>query len=80
MRVGSYGIYDQFVLNQADSLKELLKVNNQISSGKKIQYGYEDSNVYVDSLRLDAENKTLKQVSDTTKKATKQDKNKTDSR
>ncbi len=70
MRVGSFGVYDQFVTNQNSALQDLLRVNNQISSGMKIQYGHEDANVYVDALRLDSEKATLEQVSDTTKKAT----------
>jgi flagellar hook-associated protein 3 FlgL len=70
MRVGSFGVYNQFVTNQNSALEDLLKVNNQISSGKKIQYGHEDANVYVDSLRLDSEKATLLQVTDTTQKAT----------
>jgi len=70
MRVGSFGVYDQFVQNQNSALQDLLRVNNQLSSGKKIQYGFEDSNVYVDTLRLDSEESTLKQISDTTQKAT----------
>jgi len=70
MRVGSFGVYNQFVTNQNSALEDLLRVNNQISSGKQIQYGHENANIYVDTLRLDAEKATLEQVSDTTKKAT----------
>lgn len=69
MRVGSFGVYDQFVANQNSALSDLLFVNNQISSGKQIQYGHENANIYVDALRLDSEKATLEQVSDTTKKA-----------
>lgn len=70
MRVGSFGVYDQFVTNQNSALQDLLRVNNQISSGKQIQYGHENATIYVDALRLDSEKATLEQVSDTTKKAT----------
>ena len=70
MRVGSYEVYRQFVSNQNQALGDLLRINNQLSSGKQIQYGYEDTNIYVDTLRLDAEKATLEQVADTTQKAT----------
>ncbi|MDQ1340519.1 MAG: flagellar hook-associated protein 3 FlgL, partial [Campylobacterota bacterium] len=70
MRVGSFGVYDQFVQNQNTALQDLLRVNNQLSSGKKIQYGHEDSNVYIDTLRLTSEESTLQQISNTTQKAT----------
>lgn len=69
MRVGSMGIYNNFSTNQQDFLKDLLKVNNQITSGKQIKYGYEDSNIYIDTMRLDHEHSTLVQISDTTSKA-----------
>jgi flagellar hook-associated protein 3 FlgL len=69
MRVGSSSIYNNFMANQQKNLSELLKVNNQISSGKKIQFGYQDTTTYQDTLRLINEKATLNQVSDTTQKA-----------
>ncbi len=69
MRVGSSAIYNNFMANQQKNLSELLRVNNQLSSGKKIQFGYEGSTIYQDTLRLINEKATLQQVSDTTQKA-----------
>lgn len=69
MRVGTHTVYNNFSSNQQKFLGELLTINNQITSGTKIQYGYEDTSLYIDTLRLDDEKAVLEQVSDTTSKA-----------
>ncbi|MGE4295259.1 MAG: flagellin [Campylobacterales bacterium] len=69
MRVGSSAVYTNFINNQQRNLSNLLEVNNQISSGLKIQFGYQNSTVYQDTLRLINEKATLLQVSDSTQKA-----------
>jgi flagellar hook-associated protein 3 FlgL len=50
-------------------MKKLYDVNNQISSGSKIQNSYEDSGIYVDTMRLNHEISTLEQVKKTSSKA-----------
>jgi flagellar hook-associated protein 3 FlgL len=52
-----------------DSLKQLYDVNTQISSGSKIQNSYEDSSIYVDTMRLNDEIYTFEQVKDSSSKA-----------
>lgn len=69
MRVSSMGPYANFNNNQQKLLSDLLKVNDQISSSKKIQYGYQDTETYLDFLKYDHEAKALDQVSDTSQKA-----------
>jgi flagellar hook-associated protein 3 FlgL len=69
MRVGGFTVYDTFVNNQQRNLSDIVQLNTQISSGKKIQNGYEDTNIFIDTLRLTNEKATLEQISDTTQKA-----------
>ncbi|MCV6609121.1 MAG: hypothetical protein OIF32_12990 [Campylobacterales bacterium] len=69
MRVATVSPYINFNNNQQDLLGDLTKVNDQISSGKKIKYGYEDMESYLDFLKYDHEIKALQQVSDTASKA-----------
>lgn len=61
MRVGTFSMYHDFDVNQQKGMRGLNNVNNQISSGTKIQYGYQDTSVFIDTLRLDKETYTLAQ-------------------
>lgn len=69
MRVSTSAVYTNFIYNQQKSLTNLLKVNNQISSGVKINFGHEDTTIYQDTLRLINEREQLVQISDSVKKA-----------
>ncbi len=69
MRVLQSGIYNNFLLDQASAKEQIDKLTTQISSGKKIEHAYEDSSVYVDTLRLDSEINALKGVQDRTLKS-----------
>jgi len=51
------------------NMKALYKLNNQMSTGLKIQNSFEDSSVYNDGMRLDYEVATLEQVQTATSKA-----------
>jgi len=62
MRVTQNNFYNNFIKDQQKYKTELNSVNRQISSGLKIKYGYEDTSVFVDTLRLDYEEHSLKQV------------------
>ncbi|QKG29230.1 flagellin N-terminal helical domain-containing protein [Campylobacter sp. RM16187] len=55
--------------NYQVNMKELYRLNTQISSGLKIQNSFEDSSIYNDGMRLDYEVATLNQVQDATSKA-----------
>lgn len=69
MRITDSLFYMNTKNSYQDSLKKLYDVNAQISSGSKIQNSYEDSSIYVDSMRLDNEISTLSQVKKSTSKA-----------
>lgn len=71
MRVSSMSQYDNFISNQQKILKDLLNVNNQLTTGKKIQFGYEDTSTYIDFLRFDTNEEALSQIIDTSDKAEK---------
>ncbi|QKF92307.1 flagellin [Campylobacter sp. CCUG 57310] len=55
--------------NYQTSMRELHRLNTQLSSGLKIQNSFEDSSIYNDGMRLDYEVATLNQVKDITSKA-----------
>lgn len=61
MRVGTFTMYQDFTRNQERSIKYLNDVNRQIYSGTKIEYGYQDTSTFVNTLRLDQEEYTLGQ-------------------
>ncbi len=69
MRITNSLFYTNTKNSYQDSLKKLYDVNAQISSGSKIQNSYEDSSIYVDSMRLDNEISTLSQVKESSSKA-----------
>ncbi|MDR2033957.1 MAG: hypothetical protein LBP89_04925 [Helicobacteraceae bacterium] len=69
MRVSTTSIYNNYLFNQQKTLSSLIKVNNQFSTGLKINFGYEETTIYQDVLRLINEKATLNQVSDNVQKA-----------
>ncbi len=69
MRMTNSLFYTNAQNDYQTNMKKLYDVNTQISSGRKIQNSYEDSGVYVDSMRLDYEIDTLEQVKESSSKA-----------
>ena len=69
MRITDSLFYSDTMNSYQDSLKQLYDVNTQISSGSKIQNSYEDSSIYVDTMRLNDEIYTFEQVKDSSSKA-----------
>ncbi len=69
MRVTDSLFYQNSTNSYQDSLKKLYDVNAQMSSGSKIQNSYEDSSIYVDTMRLNNEISTLSQVKKSSSKA-----------
>ncbi len=67
MRVASFSMYDTFMYNQQNTMKSLNDINSQISSGLSIQYGYQNIDVSVNTLRLDQEENSLAQTSQAAK-------------
>lgn len=69
MRVTQFNYYNRFT-NDQQGIKQLLeKLSRQISSGKKIKNGFEDPQIFADTLRLDYEETTLTQAIDVSKDA-----------
>jgi len=69
MRVTNSLFYTNATNNYQKTMQELYKANAQISSGLKIQNSFEDSGVYVDTMRLNYEIATLEQVKESSSKA-----------
>lgn len=69
MRVTNSLLYSSSIQNQQTSLKKLYDIDKQISSGMKIQDSFENSGIYVDTMRLNYEIATLEQVKETSSKA-----------
>ncbi len=69
MRVLQSGLYSNFLQDQASAKSKINRLTTQISSGQKIEHSYENSSVYVDSLRLDSEITALKGVQSRTEKS-----------
>jgi flagellar hook-associated protein 3 FlgL len=69
MRVTNSLFYTNAANNYQRNMQELYKTNAQISSGLKIQNSFEDSSVYVDTMRLNYEVATLEQVKESSSKA-----------
>jgi len=69
MRVTNMGMYSKFVFDQQNTMNELNKVTNQLSTGMKISEMNENPQIFSDTLRLDNESNTLKQVVNTSKNA-----------
>ncbi len=55
MRVLQDNIYSQFIRNQSDVKAQIERMTSQISSGKQIDKPYQDSSVYIESMRLDSQ-------------------------
>ncbi|WP_456402887.1 flagellar hook-associated protein FlgL [Hydrogenimonas sp.] len=62
MRITQNNFYNTFVSDQQRIKEQLDQLNRQISSGVKIKYGYEDPQIFSDTLRLDYEETTLTQA------------------
>jgi len=69
MRITNSLFYTNTTNDYQRNMQELYKVNQQIASGTKIQNSFEDSGVYVDTMRLNYEVATLEQIKEGTSKA-----------
>ena len=69
MRVLQSGIYNSFIQDQSKAKENIDLLTTQISSGKKIEHSYQDSSVFVDTLRLDSEINSLKGIQERTLKS-----------
>ncbi|NPA55112.1 MAG: flagellar hook-associated protein 3, partial [Epsilonproteobacteria bacterium] len=69
MRITTNTFYSKFLYEQQRTYSDLNTVNNQLSSGMKIDQMYDDPAVFTDTLRLDSESNSLNQVLNTSKQA-----------
>ena len=69
MRATLSRYYRNLQTDQSNTARKLFDVTKQISSGQKIQYAYEDTSVFVDTVRLDNEFTTLTQTEENAQKA-----------
>jgi len=69
MRITNTLFYANSVAEHQSAMKKMYDVDKQISSGLKIQNSYENSGVYVDTMRLNYEIATLEQTKETSSKA-----------
>ena len=69
MRATLSGYHRNLQFDQSNTARKLFDVTKQISSGQKIQYAYEDTSVFVDTVRLDNEVTTLTQAEQNAQKA-----------
>ncbi len=61
MRVGTFTMYSDFTRNQQNSIGLLNDVNRTIYSGTKIEYAYQGTAIFANTLRLDQEEYSLAQ-------------------
>ena len=69
MRITQGAIYDKFLRDQSSAKEKIDRLTKQISSGKKIDKSYEDSRVYMDSMRLDSQISQYKNIQDRVSKS-----------
>ncbi len=69
MRAIDSSMYTGFQSDHQRSMKEIDRLNTQISSGRRIESSYEDTDIYSDALRLDNHQSALKEVQDRTIKS-----------
>lgn len=71
MRITSGMYYKNIFSNNAQLTNGLYDVNKQIASGLKIQYAQDDVRTFTETMRLDNEIATLKQIKNSTQNALK---------
>ena len=69
MRILQSGIYDRFLTDQSSAKGKIDNLTTQISSGKKIDKSYEDTNIYSQTLRFDSEISSYKDIQNRTEKS-----------
>ena len=69
MRVTQSSFYNNLDKNERNTQHELARVNKQLASGKKIEYGYESPEVFIDTMRLDNEINNLTQARNISQRA-----------
>lgn len=71
MRITSGSYYNNIYGENNKTNRQMFDVNKQISSGLKIQYSHENPGVFIDTVRLDNEITTLRQIKSSAQNAYK---------
>ncbi len=69
MRVLQSSLYSNFLNDQKSAKTKIESLTTQLSSGKKIAHSYEDSDTYIQTLRLDSEINSYKGIQDRIQKS-----------
>jgi flagellar hook-associated protein 3 FlgL len=69
MRISTNTLYSNFIFNQQMTYSSLNDITNQLSSGMKIDKMADNPTIFTNTLRLDSESNSLKQVVTTSKSA-----------
>lgn len=69
MRVTNTLFYNTSLSEHQNAMKKMYDINTQMASGLKIQNSFENSGVFVDTMRLNYEIATLEQTKETSSKA-----------
>jgi flagellar hook-associated protein 3 FlgL len=69
MRITNALLYSTTINNYRTANQKLYEVNQQIATGMKIQNSYDDTSIYIDSMRLSSQLSTLSQTSESSSKA-----------
>ncbi len=69
MRIADATYYTNSKNDYQNIMQSLYKTNMQLSSGQNIQNSYDDSSIYIDTMRLNSEINTLEQVKKSSSKA-----------
>ena len=62
MRVTQFTLYNNFILNQQKDLEALTKVQTQLSSGRKIEYMYDDPVIFTKDLKFQEEINSFEEI------------------
>ena len=62
MRVTQFTTYNNFLVNQQNTLSELNKVTQDLSTGKKIQNAYDNPTIFVNDLKFQEKLNTFTQI------------------
>jgi len=62
MRVSQFTLYNNFIFNEQNDLNALSKVQTQLSTGKKIEYMYDNPVVFVKDLKFQEEINSFTQI------------------
>ncbi|OQX74527.1 MAG: hypothetical protein B6D59_02080 [Campylobacteraceae bacterium 4484_4] len=69
MRVTNQFLYTNFIQDHQKAQKKMSELSEQLSSGRKISAGYQDSSIYAETMRLESEQNRQRDIQERTQKA-----------